>query len=146
MLQEGRVSAALERSAAGLGAIEAESLFEGSVGAKVDGARKKGNLELLLRKCLFEPTPHFQGNIYIFNKPDDQSVAIAQTTANDCIIESVTGKGQNLHRLAIIIKDGKKIDVSLCSREEQEQWVTNIREFQTSVPTLQLPQLASLHQ
>ena len=53
---------------------------------------------------------------------------------------------QNLHRLAIMVKDGKQIDVSFSSREEQEQWIASIREFQASVPTLQLPQMASLRQ
>ena len=91
-------------------------------------------------------TLHPQGNIYVFTKPDDQAAAIAQTTVYDCTIESVAGKGQNLHRLAIMVKDGKQIDVSFSSKEEQEQWIASIREFQASVPTLQLPQMASLRQ
>ena len=86
----------------------------------------------------------FQGNIYIFNKPDDQLAAIAQTTVNECTVEGVVGKGENLHRLAFVCKDGKKIDVSFSSKEEQEQWAASIREFQTPTPVLKLPDSASV--
>ena len=49
-----------------------------------------------------------------------------------------------MHRLAFALNDGKKIDVSFSSREEQEQWVASIRDFQTPTPVLKLPEAASV--
>ena len=69
--------------------------------------------------------------------------AIAQTTTAECTIECVVGRGENLYRLALILKDGKKIDVSFSSREEQEHGVSSIREFQTPAPALKLPEAAT---
>ena len=98
---------------------------------------------LVVPLCSVRSNLTLQGNIYIFNKPDDHVAAIAQTTVSDCTIESVVGKGENLHRLALVIKDGKKIDISFSSREELEQWATSIREFQAPAPVLKLPEAMS---
>jgi hypothetical protein len=113
------------------------------LGAKVDGTWQEGAPNSF---CSVRSNLALQGNIYIFNKPDDQAAAIAQTTISECAIESVVGKGENLHRLALVIKDGKKIDVSFSSREELEQWAAAIREFQAPTPVLKLPEAVCFRQ
>jgi hypothetical protein len=61
-------------------------------------------------------------------------------------MQAVAGKGANLHRISFILKDDKKIDVSFSSKEEQELWISSIRDFQMPTPVLKLPEGAKLNQ